>query len=154
MAFNVFISYSTVDLPVVNQIKGILESNSTEVFVAEYSVGAGQVLSSQIETAIKNCNLFILIWSKNSKASDWVPQEIGIAKASQRQILPIILEPNLQLPGFIADLKHLPIYKSPQESMAWLRNNVFGKAKEKEQNDGLFWLGLGVVVMLLAASKK
>ena len=79
MSLKVFISYSTKDLHIVDFVRSILAGAPVEVFVAEYSVAPGTPLSPAIITAIKQCNLFILLWSHNSRASEWVPQEIGIA---------------------------------------------------------------------------
>jgi len=54
--------------------------------------------SNNKEIAIQACDLFILLWSKNAPASEWVPQEIGIDHASQRNILPFVLEPGRRSP--------------------------------------------------------
>lgn len=153
MAYKVFISYSTKDLPVVEHVKALLQHSSVEVFVAEYSVAPGKSLPAEIITAIKNCNLFILLWSTNSKESEWVPQEIGIAASDKKPILPIVLHPDISLPGFIKELKYLPVYKNPEGALSWLRANVFEQAQKKEQTDGLVWLGLGAAVLWLLSQK-
>lgn len=153
MSYKVFLSYSTKDLELVQHVRSVLQNSSVEVFVAEYSIVPGQPLADTIVAAIKNCNLFILLWSNNSKQSEWVPQEIGIASAAQKTILPVILEPDLQLPGFISSLKYLPIYKSPEEAMSWLRTNVFEQAQKKEQSDGIVWLGIGAAIVWLLSQK-
>ncbi|HEC97193.1 MAG TPA: toll/interleukin-1 receptor domain-containing protein [Nitrospirae bacterium] len=151
MAYKVFISYSTKDINTVNRIKSMLQHSSIEVFVAEYSVNPGEPLPEKIIQAIKNCNLFILLWSSNSKESDWVPQEIGIAKSSDKAMLPVVLEPHLALPGFISNLKYLNAYQEPERSIEWLQINVFKKAEEKTKKDGLVWLGLGAAVLWLSS---
>lgn len=93
MALKVFISYSTKDIQTVDFVRSILAGAPVEVFVAEYSVAPGTPLSPAIVTAIKQCNLFILLWSHNSRTSEWVPQEIGIAKGRNKQIIPVVLQP-------------------------------------------------------------
>ena len=137
MAYKVFISYSTKDLPVVEHVRSLLQHTSVEVFVAEYSVTPGQTLPAEIIAAIKSCNLFILLWSNNSKESEWVPQEIGIATSEKKPILPVVLHADISLPGFIKALKYLPAYKNPEGALSWLRENVFEHAQKKEQTDGL-----------------
>lgn len=149
MAYKVFISYSTKDFPLVEHVRNLLQHSSIEVFIAEYSVAPGQSLPAEIISAIKNCNLFILLWSRNSKESEWVPQEIGIAISEKKPILPAVLEPDISLPGFISNLKYLPVYKKPGSALSWLRANVFEQAQKKEQTDGLVWLGLGAAVIAL-----
>lgn len=153
MTYKVFISYSTKDLPIVEHVRSLLQHSSIEVFVAEYSIAPGQSLPAEIITAIKNCNLFILLWSKNSKESEWVPQEIGIATSEKKPILPAVLHPDISLPGFIRELKYLPVYKNPEDALSWLRANVFERAQKKEQTDGLVWLCLGAAVIWLLSQK-
>ncbi|RZU47958.1 TIR domain-containing protein [Fluviicoccus keumensis] len=151
MSFMVFMSYATADISVAKQLKTILESSSVSVFVSEFSLSAGEPLIAGIDAKIMECNLFLLLWSHNSKCSDWVQQEIGIAKAYKKQILPVVLEKNLSLPAFIKDIKYLPIYDSPQEMVVWLRNNIYAKANAKERDDGLFWLTLGIGLLALTS---
>src|SRR5436190_8021074 len=98
MAYKVFISYATRDLSLVDQFKHMLtyaSDGSIEVYIAEYSALPGVVLGKDIMQAIQFCDLFILFWSSHSKVSEWVPQEIGIAKQAQRVILPVVLEAGL-----------------------------------------------------------
>lgn len=76
------------------------------------------------------------------------PQEIGIAVDAEKTIMPIVLEPNLQLPGFIKNLKYLPVYDNPN-ALNWVRANVFERAREKQRKDGLAWLGIGAAVLWL-----
>ena len=113
----------------------------------------GQSLSAEIIDAIKNCNLFILLWSKNSKESEWVPQEIGIATSEKKPILPVVLQPDISLTGFIKEQKYISVYKNPEVALSWLRKNVFEKAQKKEQMDGLVWLCLGAAVLWLFNQK-
>jgi hypothetical protein len=152
MAYKVFISYATKDLSIVNQFQHMLtyaSDASIEVYIAEYSALPGTVLDEDIIKAIEACDLFILFWSQHSKASEWVPQEIGIATHAKKTIMPVVLEPNLDLPGFIKKLKYLPAYKDPYYAMGWVRGHVFGQAREKQQKDGLAWLGIGAAVVWL-----
>ena len=114
MALKVFVSYSTKDFLIVNFLRSLLASAPVAVFVAGYDVPPGGPLSPLIISNIKGCGLFILLWSKNSMQSEWVPQEIGIAKSDSKQILPVLLQSGLTLTGFIRDLKYLEAPKDPQ----------------------------------------
>ncbi len=63
--------------------------------------------------------------------------------------MPVVLEPDLDLPGFIKGLKYLPAYKDPFYAMGWVKGHVYGSAREKQQKDGLTWLGFGAAVLWL-----
>ena len=153
MALKIFISYSSKDLSVVNFVRSMLIGSPVEVFIAEYSVAPGQSLSPSIISAIKLCDLFVLLWSKNSEDSQWVPQEIGIATAENKQIIPVVLQSGLKLPGFIGDLKYLDVPKDPQGAFTWLRDNVFAKANAKQQQEAVAWLAIGGALLWLLSRK-
>lgn len=154
MAFSTFISYSTRDLVLATQTRALLEQTGSQVFLAEYSLLPGSSLSAEIIKAIKNCDLFILLWSKNSQVSEWVPQEIGIAKGVDKPILPVVLDRGVRLDGFLKDLKYLAYYEDPGMALAWLHQNAFQRVQKKEQTDGLVWLGVGAAVIWLIAQRE
>lgn len=133
MAYKVFISYSTKDLHIAEWAKRSLSIAGVEVFLAEYSVLPSARLNLEIELALRNCDLFVLLWTRNSKASDYVPQEIGIARGCNRTILPIVLEPGLSVPGFVSDLKYIPAYQNPGQSLAWVQAFVAQNAAQQQQ---------------------
>lgn len=153
MAYKVFVSYSTNDFPIVEHFRRLLASPEVEVFIAEYSVSPSQPLDDNIVSAVKACDLFVLLWSRNSKASEWVPQEIGIARGNDKTILPIVLEDGLNLPAFIRGLKYLPAYRNPSESFIWLQQNVFARAQKQQQTNALVLLGLGAALVWLFSQK-
>ena len=155
MAYNVFLSYSTKDMPLVNKIKNILEDAGIEVFVAEYSVPPGNKLNNSIISAIKKCDLFVLVWSKNSKSSEYVQQEIGIAKGNNKIILPIVLHKKLELPAFISDIKYMKAYERPEESLKEFQEEVVELAmKRKKQTIGTILLIGGLILLLTKLDQK
>ena len=97
--------------------------------------------------------MFVLLWSLNSKFFTYVPQEIGIACGNDKIILPIVLEHGLQLPGFINDLKYLPAYRDPAESLIWLQQHIFASAEKQQQTNALVLFGLGTALVWLLSQK-
>lgn len=131
MAYNVFISYSTKNLHIVDWVRTTLaQPGVTEVFAAEYSVLPGQVLNAEIIRAIRDCDLFVLLWSHDARTSDYVPQEIGIAVGCNKVILPVVMEDNVPVPAFIADRKYLPAHKNWEGSFRWLTEFVHENATQ------------------------
>ena len=149
MAYRVFVSYSTNDFPAVERVRRILSSPAVEIFIAEYSVAPGTPLSKEILDAIRSCDQFILLWSKNSRGSEWVTQEIGIARGQEKPILPIVLEHGLQLPAFISDLKYLDASQNADEAYLWLQHNVFQKVQKQQQTNALIGLGIAAAFVWL-----
>jgi len=129
MAYNVFISYSSKNLHIVDWARSTLaQPGITEVFAAEYSVLPSQVLNDEIIRAIRVCDLFVLLWSHDARGSDYVPQEIGIAVGCNKTILPVVMEDNVPVPGFITNLKYLPAHRNWDGSFQWLAQFVHDNA--------------------------
>lgn len=143
MSYKIFVSYSTKDMEIVKELVRHLQDPSVEVFVAEYSVRPGEKLNATIIKAIKKCDHFVLLWSKNSKGSEYVSQEIALALNNDKDILPIVLDEGLHLPGFINDLKYLPAYKGLNASMQWVENYLTNVAKKSEREKA--WAILALV---------
>lgn len=155
MPYNVFVSYSTKDIPDVNALRASLQFPEVNCFVSEYAVAAGTPLAPTIQNAIQNCDLFVLLWSKNAAGSEWVPQEIGIAHASRKPILPFVLEPNVSLPGFISGLRYVAAYQNPQQAGLMLREAVLRNALTKQsQQNTLGLLAIGGLLLWFFKSAK
>jgi hypothetical protein len=155
MPYNVFVSYSTKDIPDVNALRAALQFPEVHVFVSEYAVAAGAPLAPTIQANIQNCDLFVLIWSKNAAASEWVPQEIGIAHGCKKSILPFVLEQGISLPGFISGLRYVAAYQNPQQATFALREAVLRNslAKQSQQNTlGMLAIG-GLLLWLFKGTK-
>ena len=156
----VFVSYSTKDLADVEALKASLSGSPIEIFIAENSVKPSESLANEIKSAIKACDLFVVVWSNNAKNSDWVSQEVGQAVALDKKILPIVLEGTMGLPGFMSDLKYLAAEGNRKEAIAQaceligehyerLEKQKLEAQKKKSDNDAKFWLGAGALALWL-----
>ena len=107
-------------------------------------------MAADIVAAIKGCDLFLLLWSHNAKNSEWVPQEIGVARGADRTVMPVVLHPGLDLPHFIRDLKYLAVYKDPMAAVQWLHQDIAARVKQKD----VVTIGvIGALLLLLAKTK-
>ncbi len=129
--YNIFISYSQPELDWAEYLKQHLSSTNVNVYVAEYNLPAGSSLSSEISTQIKNCDLYVLLWTHNSSTSTYVNQELFLAKTEEKDILPILLQPGIPFPSLLGDIKYLDIAKAPEFQLSWLRDFVQKRAQSK-----------------------
>jgi hypothetical protein len=129
--YNIFVSYAQTELKWAKFLKQHLAISDVNVFVAEYDLSAGDYLSIEISNQIKKCDLFILLWTQNANLSKYVNQELFLAKSENKKPLPILLQPGIQLPQLLGDIKYLDIAKSPESQFAWLRKFVEDEAKSK-----------------------
>ena len=155
MAYKVFVSYSTKDIPNADALRHLLQFPEVECFVSEYNVAAGAPIAATTRAAILGCDLFVLLWSKNALGSEWVSQEIGIAHGSQKPILPFVLEQGLTLPGFIKELRYVAAFQNPQQAMYSLRETVLRNSlvKQNQQAVGALAFGGLLILALMGMSK-
>jgi len=157
--YKIFVSYSTHDIEQVELLRQQLKGTPIDVFIAEHSVLPSEDLGQTISSAIEECDLFVVLWSQNAHNSGWVSQEIGRAGALNKTILPLVLTEGLSLPGFINNLKYIPVYHDPERAVITAReliansyNNkahMLAKAEEKKQKDkeALALMGIGAFVL-------
>lgn len=152
MPYEVFVSYSSTDLPTATALSTWIQHAGAKAFVAEYSVLPSQALAATIEGAIRRCDLFVLLWSGNASKSSWVPQEIGMARGLAKPIFPIVLHEGAAPPAFIGDLKYLPLYPDPnvavQHFFAQLQDRV---ARKQFGDSATAILCLGLVLAALTS---
>lgn len=166
MQYKIFVSYSTHDIEKVELLRQQLIGTPIEVFIAEHSVIPSEDLGEKISKAIEECDLFVVLWSENAQDSDWVSQEIGRAAALKKTILPLVLTEGVGLPGFISNLKYLPVHKNPEAALAKAREIIItsynkkvhaynlAKAEEQKQKDKDTLALVGIGAFLLWAFSK
>lgn len=155
MQYKIFVSYSTHDIDQVELLRQQLSGTPISVFVAEHSVQPTENLNEKISLAIEDCDLFVVLWSKNAKDSDWVSQEIGRAGALKKKILPLVLTKDLQLPAFLSSIKYLPVYEDTTNAIAKAREFIVDSYNKKAQiatkkqkdNDTLALVGIGAFLL-------
>lgn len=88
----VFISYSTKESSVAEQVRDILEMNHISCWMAPASIAAGSDYTRSIPQAIENCSAVVLICSKNAQTSNWVKSEIIAAINLNKTIVPFLID--------------------------------------------------------------
>jgi hypothetical protein len=153
MVYRVFISYCAHDLAVAAETQQRLRSAGVEVCVAEFSLLPGSDLRPGILKAIRICDLFLLLWSKHAKGSDWVAQEVGVAHVHRKPTITILLGAGAHPPACLRGLTHLPALEGLDQALAWLREAVPVPARRKMQAAAVM-NGLCAVTLWLAALDK
>lgn len=90
---SVFLSFSSRDLGDIKPIIDLLDSKKISYFKAPESIPAGSNYAREIPKAIKACEIFLLIISRNAQESIWVEKEIDCAINNRKTILPVQISP-------------------------------------------------------------
>ena len=88
----VFISHSSKDKDIADEICAILEKNGASCWIASRDVPPGGSYGKEIMKAIRSCNILLLLVSKNTNVSDHVTNEIEVAFDAKKVIIPFMLE--------------------------------------------------------------
>lgn len=103
---DIFISYTTRDKLLVDKTLEVLNQNEISFWFAPMDIYAGEKHTEVIIPAIKNAKLFIVFLSKytrpygenNKNVSDWVKDEISVARKFGKYIIPIKLDLTVNRP--------------------------------------------------------
>ena len=88
----VFVSYSSKDRILVNQIVRIIENMGISCWKAPECIPAGSSYAREIPKAIAGCQVFLLMLSETSQDSIWVEKEIDNAITNRKTISPLALD--------------------------------------------------------------
>lgn len=91
-AKSVFISYSSKDSRFALQVVRMLNEMGVSYWKAPEMIPAGSSYAREIPRAIRECEVFILLLSKDSQTSIWVEKEIDSAINNRKTILPMRID--------------------------------------------------------------
>ena len=100
MPFQIFISHAEEDATLAKRVHRILERMELSPWIYERYSEFGRDLDDIIRDKISECEHFITLLTSNGVRSQWVNQEIGMAYASNKNIIPVV-EKGLESKGFI-----------------------------------------------------
>jgi hypothetical protein len=102
----VFISYSSVDQRVAEAVAAVLDRTRVPYFLHKKDIDWGSHVTARVQEGLADCAAVIVIISPASLKSHWVPFEVGHAMGTGKLVLPFLVHPSLDLPGYLADLHY------------------------------------------------
>jgi uncharacterized protein (TIGR02145 family) len=89
---DIFISYSSKDVAIADAVCHYLEKQEMSCWIAPRNIRAGCDYGAEINSALKECKIVILIFSKHSNASRDVTNEVNLAFNKGKIIIPFKIE--------------------------------------------------------------
>ncbi len=89
----VFISYSRKDLSFVERLAADLQAAGLEVWYDLSGLDGGTRWGREIQSAIQQSQIFVVVLSPNSIDSEWVEKEFMYANSLKRKIIPLLYQP-------------------------------------------------------------
>lgn len=109
----VFISHSTKDASIATEICNILENHGISCWIAPRDIEPGSDYGTSIMQGIKQCQAFVLLFSRNSNSSKHVRREVERALGYEKHIVTYLLDGTPMNEGFeyyLASLQLMPAY--------------------------------------------
>lgn len=103
-----FISHSSVDRSAAAKVEERLQAQGLSVWLDRSSIRLGVLLRDELQAAIRDARVLVLLWSKAAAASRWVSAELVTAFHLDRFIVPCTLD-DTPLPWFLRNSIHLSI---------------------------------------------
>ncbi len=131
--FKVFLSHAEEDYSLVYRIWHILLRLYASPYVYERYPDYRQDLPTAIRDVLKNCTLCIPFLTKVSVGSQWVQQELGVAYAFGRIIIPVI-EIGVEYKGFVQMVRKISYNPKDPDSMIFdviyaVRSHFIGRGE-------------------------
>jgi hypothetical protein len=128
MPFEVFISHSTKDKVIAEEICRHLESRGIGCWIAPRDIEFGADWSEGITKGISACRVFVLVFSDSANQSDHVRREVAKAFSLGLSVIPFRIQPvnpSASLGYFLETVHWLDaIDPSPQEHFGHLADQV------------------------------
>lgn len=99
---SIFISYSSKDTEFTNRLVADLEQADHSVWQDQSTLRGGQDWLAEIDRAIHNCAIVILVLSPNAIESQWVQREIAQALNLQKPVIPVLIKEIDNLPFYLS----------------------------------------------------
>jgi hypothetical protein len=127
MSHDIFISYSTEDQEIVEELSAYLEQNGIRCFVAYRDIPKGIDWAGTITAAIEKSKLMIIVFSEHFNRSKQVDREITLCIEENKPILTFKIQ-NAAFTGtkkyYLQNLNWIDAFPNPEKSFKSLYNNV------------------------------
>ena len=137
MAHDVYICYDERDLEIAKDVCDSLEDSGLECWLKNRDAGVHNIVN-EIMNAIKKSKVMVLLYSKNSKNSNFVNNEVDIAFAQKRSILVYQIDDSKLEGGLEFFLRNKPwikAYPNPEDQFDKLTQDTAKLVKEQKSKD-------------------
>lgn len=86
----VFLSHATADREHVTIVREQLEALGVGVYLAEHDPRPGTSIADKVTEALERCHVVVVLITKRGIDSTFVQNEVGIARAHRKPVVPIV----------------------------------------------------------------
>ena len=158
MGCEVFISYTSSEKQNADQVKEVIEANGYSCWMAPESIPGGSSYADEIEAAIRDCKVMVVVLSEKAQDSIWIPKEISRALDNRKIVVPFHIDQSDLRDSFrfyLTDAQRIEAYNRLMEAYAQLievLDRIFGRPKEishEKKNQDLYIVEQGKLIRYL-----
>lgn len=151
---DVFISYSSQDERLARFVASHLQEEGVSVFLAALSLKPGDNWSKEIFKSLGASSWVLFLASRAACRSAYVQQELGVALAGQKNIVPVVWDMDVsELPGWIREKQAL-ILNSVSIDEARRSMSEIARRIKKDKAMALLIAGLLVCGLIYLSTKS
>ena len=107
-------------------VKRQIEALGVDVYLAEHDPKPGTSIAAKIEAALKASHILVVLITTHGLNSNYVHQEIGIARALQKPIIPVIdINVDTDRLGMLTEVEWLEVdFTQPTEALEKLTTSI------------------------------
>ena len=169
MSYTIFLSHSSRNRNLVIDIHNKLKKAGIDVYLAEEHPQPGKNLPQKILNNIKSADCVVVLLTDTGIRSQFVNQEIGVARALNKPIIPMVEKKvTRKVGGLLAGLELIMFDKSKPEQaisevssyVSRLRLSLHAQLEKKEQEEILKMVAIiafaifSVILLYFAFRKK
>jgi hypothetical protein len=130
---NIFISHNARDTEEARQIGAQLKLVGADVWFDEWEIRAGDSIPGAVDEALDAFDIFLLVWSENAAASEWVRSELEAALTRRMaeheiRVIPVKLD-EAPLPPLLRPLKYVTL----DDGVAEVVDAVMGFSTDRDR---------------------
>jgi hypothetical protein len=128
----IFISHNKADKDAARNLALFIVAEDAGVWLDEWEIAAGESIIAQIESGLRGCTHFLLLWSERAAKSNCVRRELqstlmrAIATGKPK-VIPVRID-DTPLPELLADLKYVRYGGGAEANRRALIAEIFGRA--------------------------
>lgn len=130
MPKQIFISYSRVDTNFVTHLIDDLTKQGLNVWLDQRNIGAGQRWDNTIQQALESSDLFVIVLTPSSVASENVLDELSYAINARKRIIPILFR-NCEIPYRIARIQFVDFTRDYQTGFRHLASEISQQSPQR-----------------------
>lgn len=127
MKHDVFISYSSKNKDVADELCQKLEAQHFQCWIAPRNIPPAETYAKQISSAIEGCKVFVILFSKDSATSKWCLSEVDYAVHENKIMIPIRIDDyplQKEMRLYLGSKQWIKAFPEPQKHFKAISNSI------------------------------